>query len=384
MTTQQKSSTDTWISLYVSQLRNSLCLLSKKPAIDPCTFIPPSSQKSACVAAIVRYQNHSCKHDSIEYPFDILFIRRAIISRDMWSAQTGFPGGKCNRNETIQQTAERETREEIGLDISEKGHKFAFIGILDTFDMFTTTSKYISIKTYVLFYMQTCYETNTELQLNKDEISSAVWIDFAQLCSKPAFVNSKTLSEVVYPCFIFCLFFHFVIVCVQDFQSFLFRTKVMDKLPKYALKLNSNEFPLQLKHSLDDNSLLNEEWFKNINIVGQFTRHANFRTIYYCSSAGFSINYPVLLLSLSSNMNEIWMIWSAPYHWTAKVLSVMGFKHYLRPGDGYGKCRYLSIFNGSLLWIGFARKYLDVKFRICNCGVIPYIASAENELISKL
>lgn len=48
---------------------------------------------------------------------EILFIERARDERDPWSGHLAFPGGKVEQGENPRQAAERETWEEIGLDL---------------------------------------------------------------------------------------------------------------------------------------------------------------------------------------------------------------------------------------------------------------------------
>ena len=49
----------------------------------------------------------------------MLFIERSSHEADPWSGNLGFPGGKMEEGDaTLQQTAERETREEVGIDLS--------------------------------------------------------------------------------------------------------------------------------------------------------------------------------------------------------------------------------------------------------------------------
>jgi 8-oxo-dGTP pyrophosphatase MutT (NUDIX family) len=48
---------------------------------------------------------------------EILFIERATDDRDPWSGHLAFPGGKVEPGEQARQAAERETQEEIGLDL---------------------------------------------------------------------------------------------------------------------------------------------------------------------------------------------------------------------------------------------------------------------------
>ncbi len=60
---------------------------------------------------------------------EILVIRRAERDGDPWSGHIAFPGGRVDpRDESTQATAERETLEEIGLDLTQHGH---YLGTLE-------------------------------------------------------------------------------------------------------------------------------------------------------------------------------------------------------------------------------------------------------------
>jgi len=72
---------------------------------DKSTF---DSRTRAAVAMILRQAD-----DDME----ILFIERAADERDPWSGNLAFPGGKVEPGEEPRQAAERETGEEIGLDL---------------------------------------------------------------------------------------------------------------------------------------------------------------------------------------------------------------------------------------------------------------------------
>ena len=59
---------------------------------------------------------------------EILFIKRAERNDDPWSGQMAFPGGHVDDvDANARAAAERETREEIGLDLTHHGH---FLGAL--------------------------------------------------------------------------------------------------------------------------------------------------------------------------------------------------------------------------------------------------------------
>ena len=60
---------------------------------------------------------------------ELLFITRAARDDDPWSGQIAFPGGRYHTtDETLEDTAVRETREEVGLELHRDG---AVIGALD-------------------------------------------------------------------------------------------------------------------------------------------------------------------------------------------------------------------------------------------------------------
>jgi 8-oxo-dGTP pyrophosphatase MutT (NUDIX family) len=75
----------------------------------------------AAVALILR-ETHD---DDIE----LLFIKRAARDDDPWSGQIAFPGGRHDATDaSLEDTAVRETREEVGLDLRRDG---AIVGTLD-------------------------------------------------------------------------------------------------------------------------------------------------------------------------------------------------------------------------------------------------------------
>lgn len=69
--------------------------------------------KLAAVAAILRPSGDEA---------DVLFIRRAEHEHDPWSGHMAFPGGRAEEHDaSLLDTATRETREEIGLDLAKEG-----------------------------------------------------------------------------------------------------------------------------------------------------------------------------------------------------------------------------------------------------------------------
>lgn len=76
----------------------------------PIRIIEPGNRAHAAVAMILEEQPNG---------LNILFIQRSTNENDYWSGQIGFPGGRREPGDVVpRDTAERETWEEIGLDLS--------------------------------------------------------------------------------------------------------------------------------------------------------------------------------------------------------------------------------------------------------------------------
>ena len=73
--------------------------------------IPARSAQRAAVAIVLR--------DGVEGVPEVLFIERARREGDPWSGHMAFPGGRAEpRDAHIREAAERETLEEVGVDLS--------------------------------------------------------------------------------------------------------------------------------------------------------------------------------------------------------------------------------------------------------------------------
>lgn len=81
---------------------------------DDRTFQPKKNTRHAAVAAILRpLPSHT----------EALFILRSTKEGDPWSGQMAFPGGHYEDHDlSLRDTAERETMEEIGLDLRAEAH----------------------------------------------------------------------------------------------------------------------------------------------------------------------------------------------------------------------------------------------------------------------
>jgi 8-oxo-dGTP pyrophosphatase MutT (NUDIX family) len=93
----------------------------------------------AAVALILR----ETKDDDVE----LLFIKRAARADDPWSGQIAFPGGRHEDfDESLEDTAARETREEVGLELRRHG---AIIGALDEVRPRTPVLPPVIVRPYV-------------------------------------------------------------------------------------------------------------------------------------------------------------------------------------------------------------------------------------------
>lgn len=76
----------------------------------PIRIIETGGRTHASVALILEEQSSG---------LSILLIERSTNTNDFWSGQIGLPGGRSEiSDKSPQQTAEQETSEEIGLDLS--------------------------------------------------------------------------------------------------------------------------------------------------------------------------------------------------------------------------------------------------------------------------
>lgn len=102
-------------------------------AREPRRILLPDEPLRAAVALVVRPGP-----DSLE----VLLIRRAERHGDPWSGHMAFPGGRRETDDaTLLDTAVRETREEVGLDLSAAGR---YLGALDEIHPRSTTEMVVS------------------------------------------------------------------------------------------------------------------------------------------------------------------------------------------------------------------------------------------------
>ncbi|MRR54430.1 MAG: CoA pyrophosphatase [Deltaproteobacteria bacterium] len=100
----------------------------------------------------------------------VLFMQRAENEKDPWSGNISFPGGKMeNGDRDLRTAAERETWEEVGIDLS----KARFLGRLSD-----RTGAHLPILVSCFIYL---LEESGPLRLFQEEVQDAFWVPLADL-----------------------------------------------------------------------------------------------------------------------------------------------------------------------------------------------------------
>jgi 8-oxo-dGTP pyrophosphatase MutT (NUDIX family) len=112
---------------------------------------------------------------------EVLFILRAPCDRDPWSGDIGFPGGRLNSDEIDpRQAAERETDEELSLDLGKAEH----LGRLDDL-----RGAYLPVLVSCYVYLS---RDASELNPNH-EVAETFWFPLAELLNPGRHHQAKFL-----------------------------------------------------------------------------------------------------------------------------------------------------------------------------------------------
>ncbi len=123
--------------------------------------VPVQGSTHAAVALIIR-----------ETPsgLQLLFMERAVNEKDPWSGNISFPGGKVeNGDGDPRSTAERETWEEVGIDLG-KAH---YLGRLSDI-----AGAHIPVHVSCFIYL---LEEVGPFRLMKEEVQDAFWVSLSDL-----------------------------------------------------------------------------------------------------------------------------------------------------------------------------------------------------------
>lgn len=117
---------------------------------------------------------------------EILLIRRPTSERDPWSGQMALPGGRTHPGEAALDTAIRETREEVGIDLLETG---MMIGRLDDLRP-STSGPGIAVAPFVFAVPGT-----TPVNPDPREVAATLWIPLGHLADPASAANHLHVTE---------------------------------------------------------------------------------------------------------------------------------------------------------------------------------------------
>lgn len=104
---------------------------------------------------------------------ELLLIRRAQREGDPWSGQIGLPGGRSERHDaSLEETAVRETSEELGLDVRTHG---TVLGALDELRPRTPVLPPIIVRPYV------CMVREVPTLVPSEEVAEYRWVRVGEL-----------------------------------------------------------------------------------------------------------------------------------------------------------------------------------------------------------
>ena len=134
----------------------------------------------AAVASIVREASGASPRAG---RLELLFIERSRRFGDPWSGHMAFPGGRAGPEDAgSRHTAERETHEEIGLDLSRAEH----LGRLETLEGRRASGSRLSVAAHVYLLSGSV----PELELNY-EVADVVWLSTAELVDPERYVDYR-------------------------------------------------------------------------------------------------------------------------------------------------------------------------------------------------
>lgn len=118
---------------------------------------------------------------------ELLFIKRSDYPADPWSGQVAFPGGREEPGDgSLADTAARETREELGIDLERDG---TFIGTLDDLRPRINRLPDVIVRPYVVLLK------GYEPLILSHEVALAFWIPLAALKEAGSWRDTQVLAR---------------------------------------------------------------------------------------------------------------------------------------------------------------------------------------------
>jgi 8-oxo-dGTP pyrophosphatase MutT (NUDIX family) len=143
---------------------------------EPLSLDGPQVEKRAAVSVILREQGEASGPE-------VLLMRRATSTRDPWSGHMSFPGGRHEPHDTdLSATAQRETLEEVGLDLTTHGTP---LGRLDDIEAVARALRTgMIIRPYV-------FEVPASAELRGNyEVAELVWAPL-----RPLFMGERNITH---------------------------------------------------------------------------------------------------------------------------------------------------------------------------------------------
>jgi 8-oxo-dGTP pyrophosphatase MutT (NUDIX family) len=146
----------------------------------------PIPKKSASVAVIIR---------DVQASPEVLLIRRAEREDDPWSGQAAFPGGMVDAaDESFQDTARREAKEEVGVDLS--GGAATFLGYMREFRAHTRD----------VIVVPSVFKLVGSPEVSPNgEVASYEWASLTELAgeaSRSSYLIPKSGGQIPFPCIV--------------------------------------------------------------------------------------------------------------------------------------------------------------------------------------
>lgn len=135
---------------------------------DPGGVAGPEDAPKAAVAAILRERADASGAE-------LLFIRRAEAPNDLWSGHIAFPGGRRDAEDaTLLATAIRETKEEVGIDLS----RGELVARLPDVPAYKRTKRGLLVVTPFVFVMR-----SEVVPVPNYEVAGTLWVPLASFAA---------------------------------------------------------------------------------------------------------------------------------------------------------------------------------------------------------